>query len=365
MNKYSTLNGHEIDQHIATNLLKVAPSPEHAEEFLAAAVRLCELQRQEAYWNHTVCHFIEKYSEGNHRSLLHYIEDPAAAELPQYRAAFEMLVEKAFPDTNCLERILEPLVQFNLAANRRDPGNQSFACLPASLRKPENLEVARGFFVKGKYFDLRSVTLMMESTGPQDLWRRAVEQSVPLLSYYDLPKHIESPIPREKLMGYLEACFSREELARVTGGLSLGEAIENCSTKIGDEMHPGLYVDVDGTLLFTDKEGKDALNTTLHTTLLQALAAGISITVFSGGSPTTQSQRLQDAGASQELLDVKSKAEYKGRLLEVIIDDTRPVLGGFGAGTWFSPGASALKAHIEEMAKPHHQGKALNQQPPR
>ena len=336
MDKFANLIDHELDSYIATNLL-VAPTQELADEFLAVAKRLCEIRSKSSYWNHSVCHFIEKYGEESGRafpSLLTFLGLPNADEFPQYRAALDMLVASAFPDTNCLDRIMCPILNFNLREAKKHPEATTFAYYNPVFRDAANLAVAEKFFIRTQYSDMRGVYLMMASDGPAELWQKALASSVPLFPSYYLEDYASLHCTNAQLAAYLQAAYGNE-LKHRTDGLDIGTLVENLRTPFAGEALPGVYVDVDGTLLF-HQDGKDSLSEHLHS-LLVAGSNRMPVTIFSGGDPVVQTRRLAAAGCDARLLPVKSKAEFRGKRFHVIIDDTKPAISGFCAERWVYP----------------------------
>lgn len=358
MAKFANLNDHEIDTYIYQNLLK-APTKELADDFLSAAKRLCDIRGNTAGWNHSVCHFIEKYGQTDREfpSLLTFLGLPNANEFPQYREALAMLVEKAWPDTNCLDRIMGPIFDFNLFEARKHPENPEFAFFSPAFRDPKNLKVAEEFFVKDNYNDNRRVCLMMTSDGPAEVWKKALAGGIPLSSAYSASIYADFPASDAELAAYLDAAFGGA-LRYAAGGLTASEVVSNIRADIKKEILPGIFVDVDGTLLMT-RDGADSLNTELHEMLVKALdkeeparlANGgwdinCPITVFSGGDPVVQTKRLQAVGCDMRLLPVQSKTGFRGITMQTLIDDTQPRLSGFGAETWIWPSDRAKLASV-------------------
>jgi len=117
------------------------------------------------------------------------------------------------------------------------------------------------------------------------------------------------------------------------------------------ETMPGIYVDVDGTL----HHGKDyetgepaGITEIAQEYVLKKIEEGVSVTVFTGGSPEEAAKRLEEAGADKRLLKVESKKGYIGKTLEVLVDDTPPERQGFRARTHYASGQQAMDAEYQK-----------------
>jgi len=102
---------------------------------------------------------------------------------------------------------------------------------------------------------------------------------------------------------------------------------------------PGIFVDVENTLLF-EFLGNYDINFDLQNYLLKKIEDGTTVTVFSG-DPSILKQ-MEKAGLDKKLLNVKNKKDFEGKTLEVVIDDRLPILQGFRAKTYY--------ASIEEVS---------------
>jgi hypothetical protein len=340
MKNFSSLNDNEIDSYIGTELRLREPNAEHAQTFLEAAKRLCEIRDRSPYWNHSVCHFIEKYGQRDYDSLLDYLD----SGFPQYQEAMDMLVAKAFPDTNCLDRILCPVLSYNLDKEAETGNHEAFAYLPPALALPENLAVAQGFFTKSEHNDTRGVRLMMESKSPRELWEKAQAEKVPLFSGHAIEKYKKSPLSKEALITYLDACY---DIKKRTGGMDANTVVENLFVESTGKTLKGVFVDVDDTLLHANGQANEGLVKSLK----EAEAAGVKVTIISGGDPETQKERLAQAG--MVVKKVIPKASLRGAKLETLIDDTKPALSGFGANTYLFPhyNQTNISKELARMAK--------------
>ena len=100
----------------------------------------------------------------------------------------------------------------------------------------------------------------------------------------------------------------------------------------------GLFVDVDNTLISTD----GTLNQKVICEMNKAKASGMEVTIFTGGSPSSLREKLEELGIEDKLEGfglsmIQSKAGYRGQKLERLIDDTPPEIQGFAAEEWKTP----------------------------
>jgi hypothetical protein len=334
--RLSKLSHGQLDSHVHGELLERPASKAHAQEFLAVAKRLCEVH-DTGSWNHSVCHFIEKYREGGNNSLLNYLD----TGFPQYQEALDMLVEKAFAAENCISRILGPILRYNLDKELSTGHRESFACRPLAFTPSGNHAKAREWFKKTDYSDSRGIALMIRSSSPAELWDLAEKEGVPL--YYDIKDYRKAPMPPERLAKYLDAAYGAD-LAKKTGGLSGQDIAGNLQIKAAGQIKKGIYVDVDDTLIRGEK-----LNDGLVQALVAAKKAGIKVQIISAGNPESQTQRLLELGLPKNLGTVSPKAALKGSTLEMLVDDTSPALNGFGAKTWKEPGVWGVSEAIDKF----------------
>jgi len=322
----------DLEQYVFDSLLNKPASEEHATKFLQVAQALCKVCKDK-YWNHTVCHFIEGYGhdvDGKMPSLLNYIEK---SDFPQYKEALDVLVARAFPEPNCLDRIVLPIVEFNLNAWIKDPSAPTFAHVSPAMREPSNIEAAKEVFKKEDWRDPRRALLLMQCSGPAELWKSAKASGIPIFGDDRLSDYGKAPFSKSDLSVYLADVIPN--IATLAGGFTAAEVANNLTTRISGDTVPGVFVDVDGTLLHSNSlvpYSKD-----IESNLLEAMGRGIPVTVFSGGDPKVQSARLLASGADPRLAEVRSKRDYVGKRLEVLIDDTPAAVGGFGAERYMSP----------------------------
>jgi hypothetical protein len=160
-----------------------------------------------------------------------------------------------------------------------------------------------------------------------------------------LAKLVPGDITAEEADMVVKQRFQKEGLDRL--GL-MGNLAQVESAK---ELVDAVMVDVDGTLIqlqYVKKNGeyvRDAKGTAIQKedlspnvlTLMQAMvAAGRQVIVFTGGDPDRQTSRLTEIGLDSKFLPVQSKDQYRGKVLETVIDDTLPQLQGFKALNYYN-----------------------------
>jgi len=323
---FSTYSESSLESHAYHHILRKEPSSSHAAEFLELAKAFRAL-RDKYDTNHTVCHMLEEYGSGYGNSVIDYIN----SGLPQYKNGVSLLVEGAFREQNCLGRILFPIVDYNLDEMAKDPDNTEFAFKPESFNLVENQKIIEGSGIPKRL--IPTLLLFMTSKNPKELWERAIAGNVKLYSLGDIQNCTSAPAKPEVMGEYIKNCYGKN----IPEDVSSTKLVENMTIPL-DSVELGLFVDVDGTL-FTG----GCLNSQLVTKLEAAAAAGIPVTVFSGGEPKTQTEKLADLGLSAKFLPVRRKVDFVGKALECLVDDTAPLLGGFAAKTYVRPTVSGLE----------------------
>ncbi|MBQ4472507.1 MAG: hypothetical protein II942_04635 [Alphaproteobacteria bacterium] len=94
---------------------------------------------------------------------------------------------------------------------------------------------------------------------------------------------------------------------------------------------PGLFVDVEGTLI---KAGR--LNQNLYHDMLVAQKRGIDVTIFTMAPVAGLRNSLKHLGVATEQFAVKNKSDFHGHIFtDLIVDDLPPHYQGFSAATPF------------------------------
>lgn len=229
-------------------------------------------------WSHSVCHNFERYwgtwtREG---SLLNLKENQAAAEMLINDAVRRAISEQKYGN---MGRILDPLLRYNMD-NAETFTSGAFPFKPKSIENPEFIAVIR-----------------KPSEG------------------------------KDYCAANRAFCESRslEELIPKMAQISKSEELKH--------HYSGLYVDVAGTLISSDGQ----LNQKVLGKMREARAAGVKVTVFTGGSPEEAKEILLRLGVEEEFLSVDPKGDYLGEKLGTVIDDSPPESQGFAANSWVKP----------------------------
>ncbi len=291
-------------------------------------------------WSHSLCHTFEKYEkmqEGREvrRSLLNSRHNqPYATKLVDeaIRRALEVHA------IGCLNRILGPIEALNIDNTDLDQADGgAFYFRPESLTNPE----LQALFSRDKYSS-ESPILLLTATTPRDLLVDIVKKRIqhPAGKDYYGPDFTYANFPIEKLIVTLEKLqpeLSQAEIERYLAlridsnsktGIPLDELKENIATaEKANEFIPGIFVDIEGTLL--DKQGE--LNDRHIKSLQDAHNAGNKIIIITGGDIGSATIRLRELGVPEAYLPVQSKAGYRGKLLEILVDDTDPKTQGLKA----------------------------------
>ena len=251
-------------------------------------------------WAHTVCHLFEKYAYNPGHSFLGYpttfgfakklIDEMVKRGLAEDPITFE----SAF---GCVERIIGPVREYNIdhivELDGEFPFRPDSLTNPAFLRLLDELEASTGKdWIKKKIQNIKSfcgATTTRDLLGAQ---KAAVE------------------------------CMAANF-----------DAAKNAS-----EIVSGLYVDVDGTLLF----GNGRINPFTIERMTAAVETGRVVKIFSDGDPHEQTERLRALGVDERFLPVLRKSDFRGKILEEVIDDTPPQYQGFRALCYYRNSSAKL-----------------------
>jgi hypothetical protein len=319
-----------------------------ADQFIGVWTSLPDWNKtRDAYanWSHALCHNFENYKlDRGSQSLIDY---------PHQREVSERLMNAAIAaalevnSVGCLERILKPIVPYNIAHIDEDNYLKPGPLIPSGLMSP----AARAL--------LRDWPRLLSLADGAPLIEIALSVLAPLPSG-QLRDYLPSYLAPNQVVMILQLLGDRlpEEQRRIYIELMNGDkddpqALEHISALIvqsvqAKEHTPGIFVDCEGTLLLPSGKLRDSL----HASLIQTLEQGTKLTLFTGGDPKFVAERLIAAGMDPRLLPVESKSDYVGKLLELVIDDTQLEYQGFGAVSFLSPpyewGRSTLVKHGEQ-----------------
>jgi hypothetical protein len=229
-------------------------------------------------YTHSVCHLFEHYPGSP--SYLY-----ATGNVADTEALVNFTLQNAVKagDFSCVGRIIDPIMNLNLA--HMDQDESGFIFRPEILRAPE--------FVK------------LFSTSEETTW-------TPYLADFCTAKSIGEFFP-----AYVQAL---QGLAKLPKTLDLGTVL------------PGVFMDVEGT--FIEYDGSDDLYKQMpkaEAYSLRKLRENEPVIVFTGGNLENARQKLENANVASELSTVRSKFDFLGKVLEIVVDDTAPAIQGFRA----------------------------------
>lgn len=268
-------------------LIKYAIENGFTGKFLETAVDgmvACRKKTDYQSWSHAVCHLFEQPAPFDKKGSIYSAKRPDLI-----KKLIDESVEGAIEchDLGCMDRTLGGIVLYNLITKTDDP-NSPLPLMFESLR------------------DESFVNLLKELLNAQKNYRKGLADALALCT------------------------------AQTKGGLELScDSLETIYNTHGDEKVKGVYVDVDDTLIVDGK-----LNLAVVEKLKKYKEAGKAVRVFTGANPNEKESILKGFIELEGLLElpVLPKSQFKGKLLEVVIDDSMPEIQGFGAEEYVHPG---------------------------
>ena len=257
-----------------------------------------------ASYTHSVCHLFEHYGykEGRNASYLNSL-----LLLPVAEELVDFTLRKAWEggEFGCVDRIIYPIIEFNLAHMEETPKGYMFR--PEIITNPE--------FFQALY-----------SVREQEYFSSMLVDS--------LTDFCQSDSVSEFFPKFTEALRKRKGLEKITDTT---------------EIIPGVFIDVDQTFIVPSHRNEEdeliykKLPLT-HEYALRKLDEGVPVTIFTGGNTEWAAENLRSAGVDERLQDVKPKRDYIGKALDVCVDDTAPTVQGIRAKTHYSSGKEAWDA---------------------
>jgi len=245
-------------------------------------------------YTHSVCHMFEKYGHGSS-----YLNSPELLPIASELVDFTLRKAMNERDFGCVSRIVQPVANLNLAHLEESP---EIIVFRPSIMTDEN-------FI-------------------ENYARSGDVQYSPFLVDFCKAGNIG-----EYFVKYAQALRKLEGLDELTD----------------TEVVPGVFIDVDNTLIFSQwnnaREKVDYSRMPLtQEYALRKLEEGSPITIFTGREPEKAIQNLMAAGVDRRLCAVQPKGRYIGRTLEICIDDSNPIIQGFRAKKYYSSGRDAIAA---------------------
>jgi hypothetical protein len=276
---------------------------------------------------HSLCHLFEGYPK-----RVSFFDEPVDKKIIQKLVDESAKEAIEVQHLGCMDRILAPLMGYNLDNLDLDKldNKEGFVIQINEKYRDNLLQVIEsdeyGEDVNGRY--------LLSSKTPRELITNLIKKG----KYFD--KLISKPEQEVNLLNAVKENVTAKEMNKYFKGEN---TLENLTkdvylSKNAAGLVKGIYVDVDGTLINCNQHGQeDYLNEELADYLIRQKQKGKNVVIFSGGSPEKQTKRLEKVKVSDSLLPVASKDKYKGKILEVLIDDTKPEYQGFKANNYINP----------------------------
>jgi hypothetical protein len=327
-----------LNNLITVDKEKIDPRASELIEAIAEGWALDERSKM-AVWVHSVCHLFEKYGEVDEDNGE---PDPSLLNDKLWNKGTEVLVKslisraadiKKYPlsdkyNRNNLPRVLGPLMKYNLDA-------VEIANLDKFPLKPEHPDYDTVANQLSDDDELNEeIREFLSASSPREFILGLINNGKPLPTSnlektMSLLEAMKDDITPDQLKIYLKEAYPVNDQETDIDTMKRNIAI----AKEAKEKLEGLFVDVDGTLIMPGNR----INTKILETMKRAAERGTLITVFTGGSPEIASQNLKSLGVPEQFLNVKSKADFRGKELQWLIDDTRPELQGFTTSDWHLP----------------------------
>jgi hypothetical protein len=299
-------------------------------------------------WNHSVCHNFEKYPSG----LL-----SSDKFLDLANRLVEQGAERALQGEGCFDRIIGGVIKYNLDRLDSVSIHSAFRFKPECLNNPEVQAMLDG----NEY--TRWILDFVQATTPYSYLMREVEDALAKAESEEVYASVSFEqlllIRNEENSSRIDAYIARA-YSEKKDNISATEAWAGYTSAVKKEVVPGVFVDVEGTLLVGEyfKEERE-VRTVLNKQLAQALDAlcpsSEEVIIFTGGDTVALTEQLRSFGFPERFLPVRSKADFRGQNLQILIDDTKPQMQGFHAEAHIRPKSYDSSA-IEEFKELDPQG---------
>lgn len=335
---YEELHGSKIHSYDRYNecerAIRFAIKKGFTGKFMKTAVDMmvaCRMDTEYQSWSHSVCHLFE------HGDIF------PTGRVDLMKKLVDESVKGAINSSNigCTNRTLEGILGHNLA--KIDPSNLD-APLALSFKS----------ITDKKFIELLKSGSDAKYNSPQVAMCTAITQKELILSLLDDPEglrcYIKSDgtlgigyaklmqvllaltpeIGEERSNGFLQALVKNRELTV----RSVADNLKALAAGTQAEEVAGVYVDVDGTLIINGKLKKRVVEC-----MAEYKNKGKTVRIFTGGNPTEKEKVLKKFKELEGIAEfpVLSKDAFKGKLLEVVIDDTVPEVQGFEAKKHVNP----------------------------
>lgn len=341
----------ELHHDAIDSLVQKALSVNKNGEFNQMLIAACDaFRRCPSYdymgWSHAVCHNFEKFNRKH--------PDSSLLGHPEIAAAVEGLIEEATAravenGNGCFERTMGGIIGFALSQVEMDKVEEPFPWKPACLSDARVASLlgensARGS-VRGIFCLSKTPREFVEGVA------KLVATSEKEIYGVNLALDLLEAVRNENNCEIIDACIFKQHRLNHADipADKVGQLLEDRrAAATAEETLPGIFVDVDNTLVALDWETKMPKLSDVAK-VLWTLAPGSrkQITIFTGGDPEKATERLKGLGFPSDLLPVRSKSEFRGKRLAVLIDDTPADIQGFSAENAIDPNHGFNEAFIK------------------
>lgn len=329
-----------------TNIENLEPDSKAPELMEALAEEWKNLDKNNIEsFKHSLCHFFDKYrsiSFINNDAFLIKEKPRGLLSDKRWNHTTEILIKEVLSRVaedvkrnphgeyhgNNLGRIFIPLMMYNLDevnTNQLEtfPLKPEHSFYSAVADLIEERKGARGY-------SSNALKEFLRASSPKDLIIRLIHSDEPLpitdeAKAIRLLDAVKDDVSQEEMDAYIKKNYRVNDLP--TDLETIEKNVE--AAKEAKEQLAGLFVDVDGTLLQEDK-----VNMAVLQEMEVAVKRGTPVIVFTGGDPEIAAEKLKALGVLGEFANVKRKADFRGKVLERVIDDTDPALQGFKTTNW-------------------------------
>lgn len=292
-------------------------------------------------WSHSLCHLFEKYGKGTGFS---YLDNPDTHDIGG--TLIEEAVRRSVEadDLDQMTRILGPLLQYNMDHLDPEMLDGVFPFKPSISESDMQKFLELMDRQPDKEYHGINIKYFLDASTPKEMVAMLVENKEPFGQSPErvlkLLEAVRGDVPEDMMQEYIR------EIYQVDGSLTALES--NFATSLeARELSEGVYVDVDDTLIDDSGELKEGILNKINELALN----GHDVVIFSGGDPDEQTSRLRSLGFPEQFLPVVPKAGFKGKLLEILIDDTSPEYQGFGAKSYHVYGRQGFEPSLEVKPK--------------
>ncbi len=280
-----------------------------------------------ANWSHSLCHLFEKYGRNTDpkypsHSFLEVPSDLPAAEKLFLENARRAIDEGELSNTS---RTTGAMVRFNIDQLTPETLDGAFPFRPLPEERERFLKLHRSEYETQQRLFFSAETpreFLVSMVRALEKFSYTPEENIPPLLL------IADSLTPEELTAYLQKFASVNGQVPTIDELRDSIAVAEAAT----EALPGTFVDVDDTLVI-----KGELNERVVEAITKRADKGESVTVVSGGDPSTQTGLLRSLGLDERFLPVQSKDVIRGKVVEKLIDDTPPAFQGVRATSYSTP----------------------------